>query len=578
MPYPLWSAFRPALSTCRIAVLALLSATAMLTPSATAQQFRAVWADSFSVGFKSTSEINALVSRMVAGRYNVIIAEVLAYHDTTGGGHGAYWNSSIVPKALDISGGIDPLATLISVAHANNIEVHAWIVPWRVSNSWPPSGNALLAANPQWLMVPLASLGSGPATIGGHYTLDPGSPDAQEYLISIIRELVTNYAIDGVNLDYIRYIQTDAGYPSNSSYARSGLKRWQTITGNMTVPPVSGNASWNDFRRRGIDEFVRRARAEIPSIANPRQPLRLTADLICFGNAPANFTSSDAYNLFSNWQMWMQRGWLDAGIPMNYKREHVSNEATWYRNWVNAAINWRYDRHMFTGQGAYLNTKQNSVTQIAYALNAGANGAVTFAYDATADENTNGTPEADWNWYVDSPSFFSAPDVFSAPVPPTPPMPWRNPATATEGTVWGRIVNGTTGQPVDNASVQVGGLTAVNTDGNGFYVVTLVPATAGGTAYNVVANAAGCTQVTVSNVIAVAGGITRRDVTVCPLVPIAGDMNLDGDVNSADLNLYYFCLRGPNITFAPGNICLRGDFNTDNDVDMADTAEFQLAY
>ncbi len=54
-------------------------------------------------------------------------------------------------------------------------------------------------------------------------------------------------------------------------------------------------------------EYVRRLRAEIPSIPNARQPLRFSADLICFGNAPASFTSSDAYLLHQNWQMWMQR-------------------------------------------------------------------------------------------------------------------------------------------------------------------------------------------------------------------------------------------------------------------------------
>lgn len=72
--------------------------------------------------------------------------------------------------------------------------------------------------HPEWLMVPLAYMDGGPAKVDGKYVLDPGSPDVQEYLISIVRELVTNYAIDGINYDYIRYTVTDAGEPADLDY------------------------------------------------------------------------------------------------------------------------------------------------------------------------------------------------------------------------------------------------------------------------------------------------------------------------------------------------------------------------
>lgn len=563
----------------RLCLLAAAVALTCLPTTAVAQQFRGVWADAFSVGFKSTTQINDLVNRAAAGRYNAIIAEVLAYHDTVGGGHGAYWNSSIVPKALDISGSIDPLAQLVAAAHAQGIQVHAWIVPYRTCSAWPPANNPTLAAHPEWLMTPLAAMGGGPATVGGVYVLDPGSAGAQEYLVSIVRELVTNYEIDGINLDYIRYTQTDAGYPADSSYTGSSLARWQAITGNTITPNPTGNSSWNDFRRRTIDEFVRRLRAEIPSIPNPRQPLRLTADLICFGNAPASFTSSDAYLLHQNWQMWLQRGWLDAGIPMNYKRDHVSNEATWYRNWVNASINWRYFRHMYCGQATYLNTKQNSTVQLNYSLGQGANGVVTYAYDATADENTDNVPEADWNWYTTNGATWTVTDVFTT-TSTVPVMPWRDPATATEGTVWGRVTHGILGVPIDNAVVQVGALTPVNTDPNGYYVVTLVGAAAAGTTYSVTVTAPGiappCNVQTVNNVLVTRAGVTRVDFD--PACPQTGDMNLDGGINSGDLSLLYFCERGPGLTYGSGNTCLRGDFDGDLDLDLRDVAEFQNVF
>jgi len=547
-------------------VAALVLAVLALPSFATAQSFRGFWADAFSVGFKSNTQVTDMVNRAVAGRYNALVVEVLAFHDNVGGGHGAYWNSSIVPKATDISPpSFNPLAAVVTQAHAAGLEVHAWIVPYRISSVWPPSGNALLTAHPEWLMVPQAGMGGGPAPVGGYYTFDPGSPHGQDYLTSIVQELVTNYQIDGINLDYIRYVQTDAGYPADTSYPDSSLERFQRRTGFVGTPPPTGNVPWNDFRRRTIDEYVRRLRAEIPSIPNVRQPLRFSADLICFGNAPANFTSSDAYNLHQNWQMWMQRGYLDLGIPMNYKREHNSNEALWYRNWVNASINWRYNRHTAAGQATYLNRKAASVTQMSYALGQGTNGTCNFSYDATADENIDGTPETDWTWYT-----YVATNLFTSTTP-TPTMPWRNPTTATEGTLWGQVIDDSTGLPVEFATVQAGALPSVETDSNGYYVVTLVPATAAGTNYSVTATGGACPPETLGGVTVFAGSVVRRDVLMCPAEPLVGDLDQDGDVDFNDLGIFNFCMQGPDVDYPAGQFCLIADLQgLDADVDLSD--------
>jgi uncharacterized lipoprotein YddW (UPF0748 family) len=537
-----------------------------------ADEFRAFWADAFSVGFKSTSQINSLVSRAVDGNYNVIIAEVLAFQDTTGSGHGAYWNSSIVPKATDITGGIDPLAQLVSVAHANGIQVQAWIVSYRASSSWPPSGNTTLQAHPEWLMVPLADIGNGPAKVAGYYTLDPGSPDVQEYLVSIVQELVGNYDIDGINLDYIRYVQTDAGYPSDASYTKSSLARFQDLTGYVGTPPVSGVNSWNDFRRQTITEYVRRLRAEIASVASPQQPVWLTADLIAFGNAPGSFSSSDAYVLHQNWKYWMEQGYLDAGILMNYKREHNASQAAWYRNWVSASLAWSGPRYMMSGQANYLNTKANSIIQLDYALTQGTDGTCNYSYDATADENTNGTPEQDWTWYP-----YIASNLFTS-TDTVPTLTWRDPNTATEGTLWGRVTDDTSGEPFDGADVQVIGVGTVETDGNGYYVATLIPAGAGGTAYSVNVSATGCPTLNTGGVLVPRGGLVRQDFSLCPAPLGPGDFDDDGDIDTGDMNFFYFCMQGPGVSYPGGNFCLGGDFDLDNDLDVADLAGMQQSF
>lgn len=545
---------------CLIACGLLISSAA--SPAVAQPQFRAFWADVFHYGLQNAAQIDAMIAKAVQGNYNAILPEVLAYHDSEYGSHGAYWHSGIVARSTYASGAFDPLAYMVQQAHANGLELHPWLVAFRVSTTWPPPGNSYLAARPEWLMVPQASMGSV-TDVGGAYTFDPGSPDVQEYLISIVTELAGNYEIDGIHWDYIRYTQTDAGYPADAGYAKSGLARFQQITGYAGTPAPS-YGPWNDFRRRTIDELIRRCRAEVAAItSNPRQPLRHTAALIPWGDAPSDFTSSSAYGLFQNWESWMRLGYLDAGCPMLYFRDHDSSQYQWYRNWVNACLGWRYDRHMYLGQAAYLNTMPNSVTQLGYSLNQGADGVLTYSYGVTRSDSSDYDA-----WYP-----YAATNLFTGPAP-TPPMPWRDSATATEGTLFGQITDSGTGQPVDDATVQVGGLSPVQTDGNGYYVTTLIPASAGGTDYSVTVSKTGYSDVTVPAVTVTAGDVSRHDLALGE-PPCTGDPDCDDGVfcNGAETcDVVLGCQPGTDP--CPGQLCDEGadacvDCLVDGDCDDA---------
>lgn len=469
-------------------------------------EFRGFWADVFHEGYKSTAEVDALISRAVAGRYNVILPEMMAYQDNTVASHGAYWRSNILPRSSVVTTSFDPLAYLIERAHANGIQVHPWLVAFRVSSAWPPAGNSFLASHPEYMMVPLASMGSV-APVGSDYVLDPGSPEVQEYLVSIVRELATNYAIDGIHWDYIRYTQADAGYPTNTSYANSSLARFKRLTGYTGTPPATGNTSWDDFRRRSITEIIRRVRAEVASITtNPQQPLRHSASLITWGSAPSTFSGSSAWARFQNWEEWMRLGYLDTGIPMTYYDYSVY--PTYYTSWVNKEIAWRYQRQMVVGPGIYLNTFADSLTELNYARNAGADGVSTYSYWATKKSSAN-----DWTWYnYIATNFFTT----TASVPT---MPWRDPATATEGTLWGRVTDSSTGLPVEDASVQVGSMAAVKTDANGYYVVTLIAAGAAGTNYTVTVTKSGYPTSTHESVQVIAGSLSHDDYALGATTP-----------------------------------------------------------
>ncbi len=485
-------------------------------------EFRAFWASTSAshTGLQNVGQIDDMVARAMQGNYNVINALILYKQDTAGSLHGALWNSSILPKALAYPPEIDPLAHLIARAHANGLKVHGRLIPYLVSQAWPPVGNTILTANPQWLCVRSADMGDGPTTIEGFYHLDPGSPEVQEYLISIVRELVMNYEIDGIHWDYIRHSSYDAGYPVDTTYAHSSLARFRALTGRSDVPVPGCDTGWDDFRRRTIDELVRRSRAEMAAIkTNPVQPLSLTAAVVEWGTPTTTFKNTYGYrNVFQDWEKWMRLGWLDGACPMNYQAEHIPSQSDLYRTWVDLSIGWRYQRHMYIGQCLYLNSMPNSIIQMLYAFDQGADGTINFAYSKTADNDLDGNFEADWTWYP-----YVAQNLYTdrAPVPA---MPWRT-AAAVEGTLWGRITDGVTDQPVENATVTVAGQSSVLTDGNGYFVSTLIPTDAAGIEYAVTAEHSGYVVIG-GQATVLAGDIVRLDMAFdTPLSPVIAEVS-----------------------------------------------------
>ena len=529
-------------------ILTLFCFAASIVPLQAQQQFRAAWADIFHVGMGSTSEVNSMVSSLVAGHYNAVIVQVVGYMDQPGGigSHGAQYKSSILPWSSRVTASFDPLAYLCTQAHANGIEVHAWIggsggAMYRVSTAWPPVGNATLSAHPEWMMVPQAnSEGGSVVAINGNYMLDMGGTDAQEYIVSIVRELVTNYPIDGINWDDEHdgtVYALGMAFPSTSTstYTNSGLARYRRNTGFMGTPSATDSA-YNDYRRRFKNELVARCQAEIQSIkGNPRQPLRHTSAVMAYGNPPSTctFTTADAYTYYSDWATMLQNGWLDAAIPMAYKTVTNASVAPQLTNWCNRTFScWRYSRHIYMGLGAYLNTRAGTVGQLQYAFygqagGTGLNGGVTYSYGVPY---APGYDSGDW-WS------YAAANIFTNVVS-TPTMPWRVAATATNGLMWGRVQDYITGAYVDDATVTVTGGPTVKTDGNGYYVATLISATTNGTVHSTRASKTGMISQTNANATVLAGDVVRYDFMLNLSAP-----SINGQPQSLTVN------QGSNATF-----------------------------
>ena len=135
----------------------------------------------------------------------------------------ALWSSKILPWSDTLTGhigeypGYDPLAFLLKEAHQRGIKVHAWFNPYRVSTNVKPGTlrelqrtlaqqpASVYVLHPDWIR-----------TASDRLVLDPGIPAARDWITSIVAEVVSHYAVDGVQFDDYFYTETAAS-PLNDS-------------------------------------------------------------------------------------------------------------------------------------------------------------------------------------------------------------------------------------------------------------------------------------------------------------------------------------------------------------------------
>jgi uncharacterized lipoprotein YddW (UPF0748 family) len=158
-----------------------------------APELRGVWMQSRS--FATPELLLETIARVETGRFNAIFIEVIL-------DNGAFYNSSLVGKHQTVAADFDPLALLIREAHQRHIEVHAWFpVGYLIGNHPSPPVD--------WAVVNVDGTQRP-------YWLNFGHPDARRWAEDIILEVATNYDIDGVHLDYIRYPDLNVSFDSYS--------------------------------------------------------------------------------------------------------------------------------------------------------------------------------------------------------------------------------------------------------------------------------------------------------------------------------------------------------------------------
>ena len=457
----------------------------------TTGQLRAYWVDAFGDGLYTQAQIDRLVTDVKAANMNAIVAQVVRRGD-------CFCNSSSLPRTA-VAGvtpaPFDPLRSLIDAAHAQGIQVHAWIIttgiwqgpaapadPAHAYNQHGPTTSG--AAN--WIDY----RSDGASNLNNEYFIDPGHPDAASYIVRMATSIASSYNVDGINLDRIRYPDGNFGTNVPSwGYNPTALARFQAATGR-TDRPANTDAAWTQWRRDQVTNLVRRIYLETYAI---RPSIRISADTITYGSGPqavGGWEKTRTYaEVLQDWVGWLREGIIDLNIAMNYKRDTDASQRTWYAQWADFAKDAQSGRQSAVGSALYLNDIPASIRQARIAVAPSAAGSasagwVGYSYrtpDAATDAGTRtgASARAELGDALTKPSADDpiTPAIFATPAA-VPPMPWKEQPTL--GQLRGTALT-VAGTPISQAAVTLydarnAAVAQRVTDGSGWFgFVDVVP-------------------------------------------------------------------------------------------------------
>ncbi len=356
-------------------------------------EYRGFWVDTFNTTLNNHTDVVTVVTRAKSANANAIFAQVRRRGD-------AWYITPHEPKFVNIAPGFDPLADLITTAHAEGIEVHAYVIMSAIHSSAATPPAITLPASPlhvfhhhggydpvtqtvvpgpnNWLTRTLLPDSGNAISFNGHkfgndFWLDFGHPDAAAYTVNVLMHLVNNYNIDGLHLDRIRYPEFTASgqTPANGTnigYNTTSVERFNTRH-ERTGIPATGDPLWMQWRRDQVTNVVRRLYL---NVVKEKPHVKISASLIAFGGGPTTeplWNSAEAYwRVYQDWRAWTEEGILDIAIPMNYKREHLPAQATQFQTWNEWTRNHQYNRSALIGLVNFINPIEGTLRQVRSAL------------------------------------------------------------------------------------------------------------------------------------------------------------------------------------------------------------------
>jgi len=211
----------------------------------------------------------------------------------------AHYASRTVPPSEAFRQYGDQLAACVEAAHRAGLRVHVWKVCWRMDRA------------PDALVARFRRSGRLQVSDTGEVVnwLCPSNPENLRMEKDSIREIVRDYAVDGIHLDYLRYRDPHVCYCPGcrnrfEERVGRGLPDWPAaVTGRSRL-----RKEYTRWRAAQISRLVSDLSVAVKRL-NPR--VKLSAAV--FGRYPLC-----ADSVGQDWGSWLRAGTVDFVCPMNY--------------------------------------------------------------------------------------------------------------------------------------------------------------------------------------------------------------------------------------------------------------------
>lgn len=209
------------------------------------EEMRAVWVPYMSTYSISKARIDEIIANCKALGANTIIFHVRAFGDALYDSEYFPWSHLITGSQGTAPGdGFDPLEYAVTQAHANGMQIHAWVNPLRIQLEGGKTPSALSADNPYTIWR------SDSDSSNDHYVVDynngkyynPGVPEVRQLIVNGVAEIAADYNVDGIHWDDYFYPATDERFDDSIAYSQYraaggalSLSQWRTENINTLI-------------------------------------------------------------------------------------------------------------------------------------------------------------------------------------------------------------------------------------------------------------------------------------------------------------------------------------------------------
>lgn len=304
----------------------------------------------------------------------------------------AFYKSAYFPWSKYLTGqqgvapsdNFDPLEYAVEGAHQRGMQLHAWINPYRITNS--SSDNSVLSADNPAVQNPGLVLTDS----NGKMYYNPGDKASVELIVNGAVEIVENYDVDGLHMD--DYFYPDASFNDDTTYS-------------YYASEFPDKASW---RRHNVDTLIKTLDAELhavrPEIQFGVSPRGIWANKSEMAEGSDTNGGGSYSKIYADSRGWVKNGWVDYIMPQIYW--NIGYEIADYTvlcNWWSDVVEGT-DVKLYIGEGAYRTTTS---TLEAWTGERGTNELRTHILNGRENPNISGYCCFTYNNFLANPSIYA---------------------------------------------------------------------------------------------------------------------------------------------------------------------------